>query len=66
MVPQRMRDDEPASVPEPHADKATPTKPVALCVAPVSTIGPSGDPAHREFGADRDDFYPTELKAAHH
>ena len=65
-VPERTQGDEPAPVTEPRADTATPTKPVALSVAPVSTIVHSGDPAHKEFAAKRDDFYPTELKAAHH
>ena len=65
-VPQRTQDVDSAPEPSRHGDTATPIRPVALAVAPVSTISPSCDPAHKEFGADRDDFYPTELKAAHH
>jgi hypothetical protein len=42
-----------------------PARPVpALVLEPVAA-GPAAHDEHKEFGAGRDDFYPTELKAPH-
>jgi len=40
------------------------TPPPTLVLEPVAA-GPAADDPHKEFGAGRDDFYPTELKAPH-
>jgi hypothetical protein len=40
------------------------TPPPALVLEPVAA-GPAPHDEHKEFGAGRDDFYPTELKAPH-
>ena len=44
------------------SDPAPLPEPPVLATAPVEAAGPV-ERAHKQFGAGRDDFYPTELKA---
>jgi hypothetical protein len=53
----------PAGVPS-HTDQAPAASPPALRLEPVAA-GPAAEDEHKAFGAGRDDFYPTELKAPH-
>jgi hypothetical protein len=47
------------------AAAATARAAAALSSAPVVAAGPAGEDSHKAFGADREDYYPTELKAHH-
>jgi hypothetical protein len=58
-----MTDLAPAEVESPTGPSPAGPAP-ALLLEPV-TAGSTAHDAHKEFGARRDDFYPTELKASH-
>jgi hypothetical protein len=58
-----MTDLAPAEIVSPTVSPPAEPAP-ALLLEPVAA-GPTGHDAHKEFGARRDDFYPTELKAPH-
>jgi hypothetical protein len=52
-----------ASAPVPAASTAAPVR--TLSAAPLA-LAPTATASHKEFGANPDDFYPTEQKARHH
>jgi hypothetical protein len=78
-TPARAKQPIAATVPSParnipHRPVATgnpaPPQPMTVSPAPALVLEPvpawpAADDPHKEFGAGRDDFYPTELKAPH-